>query len=95
MSKFQTLGALVKEKRQERGIYQRALAEALGIDNTTISKIENDALPISEELIVRLAAVLEIDPDEALAAAGRVAADVVEILARKPELVKEIRANAA
>lgn len=47
-----TLGEKIRELRTDRGVTQRDLADALGVDHTYISKIENSAA-IPGPLIVR------------------------------------------
>lgn len=37
--------AMIKQFRAERGLSQQALAEKLGVDQATISRIENGAEP--------------------------------------------------
>lgn len=97
MSKVQTFGAFLRENRRVRGISQRALAEEVGIDHTYLSKVENDQVPYtpSEDLVVRIANALGLDPDYALHRAGKVASDVIEAVAANPELAKQIRKAAA
>ena len=62
----QRVGTCVKG----RGPSQRALASLIGVNITYVSKIENERLNFgeysSEDLICRIAATLEIDPDELL-----------------------------
>lgn len=61
MSSF---GEYIREKRKERRVSLRKLAEQLGINFSYLSKIENNELaPPSEEKILALAKALELDSD--------------------------------
>lgn len=56
-----------------------------GFDFTYLSKIENDRLPApSVAAILQIAAVLEADSDELLAAAGKAPPDLGQKLVDKP-----------
>lgn len=68
-----SLGSLVKKHRVRKGITQQALADAVGVSHTYISKIEHDVLsrPPSEALIDRIAGHLSpCDPIELLLESG-------------------------
>jgi transcriptional regulator with XRE-family HTH domain len=55
------LGAAVRKLRLSRGMTQAQLAEAVGIANETMSRIENSRLPtVSLSLATRLAGVLGV-----------------------------------
>jgi len=68
-----TFGEIIKELRKQRGMTQRELADQLQVNFTYISKIENDKLEVlpSEDLIRRMAEVLETDAEELLDLAGK------------------------
>ena len=65
-----------------RGYGLRELARRVGISATYLSRIETgeERRPPSEEALTALARDLAADPDELLALAGRVPADVIDIL---------------
>jgi transcriptional regulator with XRE-family HTH domain len=68
-----TFGETVKELRKQRRMTQRELSERLGVNFTYISKIENDKLeaPPSEELIRKMAKILDTDAEDLLDLAGK------------------------
>ena len=68
-----TFGETIKELRKQHRMTQRELADQLGVNFTYISKIENDKLEVlpSEDLIRRMAEVLEADAEELLDLAGK------------------------
>ena len=92
MDKSITLGRRIREKRLEKKISQRDLAERVakrlkeddrrGFDFTYLSKIENDRLehPPSAAAIQAIATELDDNSDELLALAGKAPPDVGEML---------------
>lgn len=62
------LGELIRSLRKARGLTQAQLAEAIGVDESYISKIEKGKLSYtpSEETLRLLAQVLDADPLELL-----------------------------
>lgn len=67
------LGETIRRLRKDNGITQAQLAEAIGVDESYISKIETGRLPYtpSEETLRLLAQVLKADPLELLALAQK------------------------
>jgi HTH-type transcriptional regulator, competence development regulator len=67
------LGKKLRDLRRKSGLTQHELAEQVGVDDSYISKIENDRLPYppSGETLRLLARVLRADPLELLAVADR------------------------
>ena len=58
-----TLGKRIKELRQRAGLTQEELAKEIGYSTkTSISKIENDVLDITQSTIVALARALKTTP---------------------------------
>lgn len=51
--------AKVRQFRKEAGFSQVTFAAALGVDQTTVSRIERGKHPFNAELMVAIAAVLE------------------------------------
>lgn len=76
-----TLGARIKELRKARGFTQRQLAEAVGIDFTYLSKIENNTIPYSPstKTLKNLARELQVDELELLRLAEKLPKDVDNI----------------
>ena len=78
-------GARVRRLREERGIGLRPLARMIAVSATYLSKIERDELPPpAEERVKEIARLLDQDPDELLALAGRVASDLGAIIRERP-----------
>jgi len=85
-----TFGERLRELRKEHDLSQKALAEKVAINFTYLSKIENERLDFaqfpSEELICKLAAVLNADEDELLILAKKVPAKIRERVFERPEV---------
>ena len=78
-------GATIRELREERRIGLRQFARMIGVSATYLSKIEREELPPpAEDRVKEIARLLEQDPDELLALAGKVASDLNEIIRRHP-----------
>jgi transcriptional regulator with XRE-family HTH domain len=78
-------GARVRRLREAREIGLRPFARMIGISATYLSKIERDELPPPAEARVKeIARLLDQDPDELLALAGKVASDVSDIIRERP-----------
>ena len=81
----QGFGATVRELREEKGIGLRQFARMIEVSATYLSKIERDELPPPAEGRVKdIARLLDQDPDELLALAGKVASDLNEIIRNRP-----------
>jgi transcriptional regulator with XRE-family HTH domain len=60
-----SLGRLIQEQRQARGLSQRALARATGLQNSTIMRLENGALERPDPLLLqRIARALDADLED-------------------------------
>ena len=63
-------GPRIRELRKAKNLSLRALAEAVGVSFTYISKIENEKLDFGdypgEDLIAKLATALDVEADELL-----------------------------
>lgn len=84
-------GKYVKSKRLEllrhSGKYTlRQVALALRVQPSFISKVEHGLVLPSEAKIIRLAGVLQEDPDVLLALAGKVSGELRELITRRPRL---------
>ncbi len=84
-------------RRGDRRFSLRQVALRVGIEPAYLSKIERGEVPPpSEATTQRLAGELGIDRDVYLALAGKVSADLQEIIRRRPKLfarlIRELRA---
>lgn len=71
---FTSFGDRIKELRKRQHMTQRELADALGVNFTYISKIENGKvrhLP-SEDLIRHMAHILEVNAEDLLDLSGKI-----------------------
>jgi transcriptional regulator with XRE-family HTH domain len=85
----ESLGALIRRLRKEKGLTQAALGEAIGVGESYISKIEADKLSYtpSEETLRLAAKVLETDPLHLLALAEKAPEEMRDIV--KSEQARE------
>lgn len=89
-------GERIRRVRKEKGLGLRATAREVGISATFLSRIESgkeDAVP-REEVIRKLAGILDDSFDELMALAGRVSQDVknqVREDPRMPEFLRQVR----
>ena len=87
MSKF---GEIIKQRRLELGGRENSLrrvAEEVSLEPSYLSKIERGlAAPPGEEAIQRIAKRLGLDPDIALAAAGKISSDLHQAITERPEI---------
>ena len=90
----QTFGQRIRELRKAKGLGQRAVAAAVGINFTYLSKIENDKVDFaafpSEDMIRKLAKVLEADVDELLLMAEKIPNQIRRRVLEKPEAFRMI-----
>lgn len=78
-------GAFVRARREEKEIGLREMAKMIGVSPTYLSKVERDEFqPPVEEKVRAIAAIIDCDPDELLALAGRVSSDLSEIIKKRP-----------
>ncbi len=89
-----SFGPTVRALREKKDIGLRRFADLVGMSPTYLSKIERgDFLPPSEEKVKAIAKELDIDPDELLALAGKVASDLERIIQQTPrEMATFLRA---
>lgn len=87
----QAFGPRLRELRKQAGLSQRELAEKIGVSFTYLSKIESGVMPPpSEKVLGKLAEALNIDEDELLTLAGKIPADILQIL-RDRETLQALR----
>jgi len=80
-----SFGELLREKRRQAGISQRELAAQASLDFSYISKLENDRIPPpAADTIVGICRLLKIEPEELLAASGKLPADVRSSVGSSP-----------
>lgn len=90
-----TFGPHLRQLRERRGLSLRELAESLDVSCSYLSQVERDlAAPPTQQRLLSLAYILEVDPDRLFLAAGRIPKDVEVMLRRRPELLQTIRAAA-
>ena len=78
-------GTVVRELREEKGFGLRQFAKMIGVSATYLSKIERDELPPpAEDRVKEIARLLDQDPDDLLALAGKVASDLSAIIRNQP-----------
>ena len=87
-----SFGETIKKLRRECDLTQRQVAEKVGIDVTYLSKLENGRgeMP-SEKLIRELSSVLDADPEELLALAGRVPNEIRELALADVDFARFLR----
>jgi transcriptional regulator with XRE-family HTH domain len=80
-----SFGALVRREREAKEIGLREMAKMIGVSPTYLSKVERDEFsPPAEDKVKAIAKIIERDPDELLALAGRVSSDISDIIMRHP-----------
>ena len=78
-------GAYVRRGRVAKEIGLREMAKKIGVSPTYLSKVERDEFaPPTEEKVRAIAQIIDCDPDELLAMAGRVPSDLADIIKRHP-----------
>lgn len=83
-----TFGQQIRNRRLQKHLAQRDLAQIVDIDFTYLSKIENDKVPPpSEEVIGKLATALNISNEELMTLAAKVDMDELrEAVAKDPRI---------
>lgn len=85
-------GPLLRDLRKQRRLTQQQLADAVGVDYTYISKVENSRVdPPSEVTIRKIATVLDADPEDLLARAGKLVPELKDAAAAEPQLALLLR----
>jgi HTH-type transcriptional regulator, competence development regulator len=77
-------GQILKRLRTDRGVGIKRLAPDLGVTYSYLSKLESGDAGPSEEFVGRVSRYFNYDGNELLLAAGKVPADVLEILRSHP-----------
>jgi transcriptional regulator with XRE-family HTH domain len=90
-----TFGEHIRLWREERRVGLRQFAKTIGVSPTFISKMERGIGPLPGEATIRKIAVyFDKNPDELLALADKVAADVLAIIIKEPAYARFLRAHA-
>ena len=87
-----TFGQTLKNLRRSKGITQRELASAVGVDFSYISKVENDRMPApAADTIVRICEKLGVTPDKLLAMTRKMPTHVKEAISENPAAQQFLR----
>ena len=78
-------GTVLRQLRTKTGMGIKVLAPHLGVTYTYLSKLENDEVGPSEELVNRIAKYFRYDRDRLLLSAGKVPPDILDILRENPD----------
>ena len=84
VAEVESIGARVRRQRLAMEMTQRELAQRVGVGVPHISKIEAGRESPSDGLLVRLAEVFDVDPDELFLVARRLPETLVEKFAVDP-----------
>jgi transcriptional regulator with XRE-family HTH domain len=93
---MQSFGQYIRQQREKRrasdpAFSVRQVAGRIGVEPSYLSKVERDETPPpSEEKIRALALDLGEDPDVLLAMAGKVSADLQEVIMKRPLLFAKL-----
>jgi transcriptional regulator with XRE-family HTH domain len=85
--------SVLREVRQSRGRSLRAVAAEVGIAPSFLSRVERGERHLNQELGEKMAAYYGVDTDLIELADGRVPADVLKILQRRPEILMYLRSE--
>src|SRR3984893_8576741 len=95
-AKHDSFGRLLREKRVEKGFSLRKFAELVGVSPTYLSQVEQgNAQPPTADRVKRMAEILEDNPDEWIALAGRVPGDLSKIIQEQPTEMPELLREAS
>jgi transcriptional regulator with XRE-family HTH domain len=82
---MEQFGKILRRLRTNQGVGIKRLAPDLGVTYSYLSKLEGGDVNPSEELVGRVSKYFSHDESELLLAAGKVPADVLEILRTNPQ----------
>jgi HTH-type transcriptional regulator, competence development regulator len=78
-------GRILRSLRAKSGIGIKRLAPELQVNYTYLSKLENNEISPSAELVDRVADYFSYDRDALLLSAGKVPQEIIDILRENPE----------
>lgn len=78
-------GDILRGLRTRSGVGIKRLAPELGVSYSYLSKLENNQIRPSEELVQRVASYFGYDQDRLLLAAEKVPPDILRILQENPD----------
>jgi transcriptional regulator with XRE-family HTH domain len=84
-SPYMKFGKILRQLRLESGMGIKSLAPELRVNYTYLSKLENEAISPSEDLITRVADYFGFDRDALLLSAGKIPEDILTILREHPD----------
>lgn len=79
-----TLGEVIHDARTKLGLSLRDITKKLNITPSYLSDIENDRRIPSEEVLKKLASLLDLEHDDLMARAGRFGDDAVRYMMKTP-----------
>jgi transcriptional regulator with XRE-family HTH domain len=91
---MKTVGSIIRAARENRGTL-RALAQQLDISAAYLSDIELDRRVPSEDTLLRIASVLDLDFNDLMALSGRLGDYTEHYMQTHPIAIKLLRAIAA
>ena len=87
-----SFGRKMKTLREENGLSGAALSRLIGLSQGHISKIEADQCPPpGEAILVAMAKVFRLDPDELFCLAGVVPSDIATAMTSSIHNMKSVR----
>ena len=89
-----TFGEKIRQLRKAKDLSQRDLASKVKVNFTYISKIENEKLDFgdypSEELILKLARILDADADDLLILAEKIPESLKKRVMERPDVFRKL-----
>lgn len=82
-------GDLLRDLRRQRGIGLKTLAPELGVSNSHLSRLENNLVRPSDELVSRVAHYFDYSEAALLVSANRIPSDIMALLQQDPEQAVE------
>lgn len=95
-NKLSSLGDYLRQRREtlaakDSSFSLRQLAVRCGVTPAYLSRVERDEVPPpGEETLLKLAAELLEDPDVLLAMAGKISADLRQVILSRPKLFADL-----
>ncbi len=88
----ESLGQRIKRMREAKGMTQRQVAAAIGVSQPYLAQVERDARSQpTEKTLSAIADLLDDDLQALMQLAGRIPADVEELLMRDPDMAEALR----